>query len=247
MERREQVFSSIEWLREESEKHSIRDEVEKEYKEKVKALENTIEELKKRLDDKNNEIDKCVVSSNRMIETELENQKLREENNLLMGKQSEYDREIKSVLEFYERRFITVNEDVEAKLLHFENNVIAPLMNNVSQAETSLKKALSVGHKLRSERNDLRQRCSQLLSQLRSRTEELDKLQMDHDQIQTRNEENLQKVKMQYEQKMLQLNTKINAERTSYSSSGQTAIEMYKKKLQAAELQIKELKKGQKK
>jgi len=43
---------------------------------------------------------------------------------------------------------------------------------------------------------------------------------------------------------ILQLNTKINTERNASFSGGQTTLDMYKRKLQAAELQIRELKKS---
>ncbi|KAG2378044.1 hypothetical protein C9374_008666 [Naegleria lovaniensis] len=190
-------------------------------------------------------MERCSMTSSRVVDTQLENSKLMDMNKKLLERVSDLELRWNHVAEEDEQVIKDVESTMEKKLASLEKTVMNPLVSTLKESEANNAKLVSYSQKLKSERNDLRKRVSQLLSQVNVKNEENEKLHMELTQIQSKHEESIQKLKLQYEQKILQLNTKINAERNaSYSNGGQTAIDMYKRKLQAAELQIRELKKS---
>nr|CAG4718981.1 unnamed protein product [Naegleria fowleri] len=228
-----------------NEKFSLREKIEKEHQVRIKELEQTIVELKHQLELKNAEIERCFKTSERVVDTKLENAKLVECNKKFIERISEYEMKFHQIWEENEQMESRVERTMEEKLSVLEKTVLNPLFSIIKECEANSAKLISFSQKVKAERNELRRRVSQLLNQINAKNEENEKLHMELTQIQSRHDEAIQKLKLQYEQKILQLNTKINSERNaSYSTGGQTAIDMYKRKLQAAELQIRELKKS---
>jgi len=174
-----------------------------------KSLESTIEELKKQvqhlegiLEAKNMEIQKSLKATEKVVSTHEENDRLVSVNSKIMELISSADQQLEGFLAIKVGELTSFEQDVENKLKEVEEKAVFPLLNQLAQMETLLKKSVSVSQQRRAERNDLRQRCSQLVSQSTMRNEEHEKLQMDLSQIQRKNEEYVQQLKMQYEQKV---------------------------------------------
>ncbi|KAL9646538.1 hypothetical protein ABK040_006564 [Willaertia magna] len=201
--------------------------------------------LKERLKEKGDELLKVTKTTISLLQTQQENDTLKKQTLIYKQLYEELLHEVNLRIQNKEKDLFDIESKLKQDFEFIEQQIVGQLCTQSKEMEINLRRCIQMNQQLRLERNELRQRCIQLQSQVHSKTDEVEKLAMDLQQIERKHEEILHKTKAQYEQKILQLNTKVNSERNaSYSTNNQTAVEMYKRKLQAAEVQIRELKKA---